>query len=62
VWRKRFGEMHMDDVKRLKALEAENTRLKKLVVERDLEIQVMKEIAEKNGKRTSTPKAGPLCY
>jgi len=47
AWRKRFGEMRTDEVKRLKALEAENSRLKKLVVERDLEIQIMKEIAEK---------------
>jgi putative transposase len=35
------------DVKRLRALEQENTRLKKLVAERDLEIEVMKEIAAK---------------
>jgi putative transposase len=34
-------------VRRLKQLEAENTRLKKLVVDRDLEIEVMKEIAAK---------------
>lgn len=47
AWRKRFGGMGSNDVKHLKALEIENTRLKKLVVERDLEIQVMKEIAEK---------------
>ncbi|MDP1635501.1 MAG: IS3 family transposase [Gallionellaceae bacterium] len=47
AWRKRFGEMAGNDVKRLKALEAENTRLKKLVAERDLEIEVMKEIAAK---------------
>ncbi len=47
AWRKRFGDMATDDVKRLKALETENARLKKLVVERDLEIEVMKEIAAK---------------
>ncbi|BEV73317.1 transposase [Paludibacterium sp. THUN1379] len=47
AWRKRFDEMVSDDVKRLKALEAENTRLKKLVAERDLEIEVMKEIVAK---------------
>jgi putative transposase len=35
------------DAAKLKSLEAENTRLKKLVVERDLEIEVMKEIAAK---------------
>lgn len=37
AWRKRFGDMVSDDVKRLKALETENARLKKLVAERDLE-------------------------
>ncbi|ODP31887.1 hypothetical protein A9762_25175 [Pandoraea sp. ISTKB] len=36
AWRKRFGEMVSDDVKRLKTLEAENARLKKMVAERDL--------------------------
>lgn len=47
AWRKRYGEMETTDVKRLKALELENARLKKLVVERDLELEVMKEIAAK---------------
>ena len=37
-----------NDVRRLKQLEAENARLKKLVAERDLEIEVMKEVAAKN--------------
>ena len=36
--------MQSDDVRRLKQLETENARLKKLVAERDLEIEVMKEI------------------
>ena len=47
TWRKRFGSFQADDVRRLKTLEAENGRLKKLVAERDLEIEVMKEIATK---------------
>jgi putative transposase len=47
AWRKRFGALQAADTKRLKALEAENNRLKKLVAERDLEIEVMKEIAAK---------------
>ena len=47
VWRKRFGGLQSNDVRRLKQLEAENARLKKLVAERDLEIEVMKEIAAK---------------
>jgi len=46
-WRKRFGEMGADEVKNLKALEQENARLKKLLAERDLEIEVMKEISRK---------------
>ena len=48
TWRKRFGGFAADDVRRLKRLEAENARLKKLVAERDLEIEVMKEVAAKN--------------
>ncbi len=47
AWKKRFGAFQADDVRRLKQLEQENARLKKLVVERDLEIEVMKEIAAK---------------
>jgi putative transposase len=47
AWRKRFGAMEDQDVKRLKSLEAENNRLKKILAERDLEIEVMKEIAAK---------------
>jgi putative transposase len=44
TWRKRFGELQPADIKRLRALEAENGKLKKLVAERDLEIETMKEI------------------
>jgi len=46
-WRSRFGGVDVKDARRLKELEQENTRLKKLVAERDLEIEVMKEIAAK---------------
>ena len=48
VWRKRFGMLEANDVKRLRALEAENAKLKKLVVERDLEIDTLKEINRRN--------------
>jgi putative transposase len=48
TWRKRFGSFQANDVRRLKQLEAENARLKKLVIDRDLEIEVMKEVAAKN--------------
>jgi putative transposase len=46
-WRKRFGDMGSDDVKQFKVLAQENARLKKLLAERDLEIEVMKEINTK---------------
>ena len=46
-WRKEYGGVRTDQAKRLKDLERENARLKKLVAERDLEIEVMKEIAAK---------------
>jgi putative transposase len=44
AWRKHFGQMDPADVKRLKALEHENSRLKKLLAEATLDIQVLKEI------------------
>jgi putative transposase len=48
TWRKRFGGFQANEVRRLKQLETENVRLKKLVAERDLEIEIMKEVAAKN--------------
>ena len=47
IWRKRFGKMEAADTKRLRQLESENQRLKKLLAERDLEVEVMKEINAK---------------
>ena len=46
-WRRRFGSMAAPDVKRLKELESENVRLKRLMAERDLEIDAMKELLAK---------------
>jgi transposase-like protein len=46
-WRKRYGTLEAADVKRLRQLEQENTRLKRLVAERDLELDVMREISRK---------------
>jgi transposase-like protein len=46
-WRAKYGRLELSDAVRLKELERENTRLKKLLAERDLEIEVMKEINAK---------------
>ena len=61
AWRKRFGVLEPVDVKRLRQLEQENLKLKKLVAERDLEIEVMREVARKNGERHRTKAAGRAC-
>lgn len=47
AWRQRYGTLEAADVKRLRQLEQENSRLKKMVADRDLEIDVLKEITPK---------------
>jgi transposase len=47
-WRKRFGELSPDDAKRLRELESENRRLKKIVADKELEIDMLKEISRGN--------------
>ena len=47
AWLKHFGQMEAADVRRLKALEQENARLKKLLAEAALDIEVLKEINAK---------------
>lgn len=47
-WRKAYGELSPDEARRLKELEAENRRLKKLVANKELELDVMREIARGN--------------
>ena len=47
AWRKRFGQLEAVDVKRLRSLEAENARLKKVLAERVMDIEILKEVAAK---------------
>ena len=47
-WRKEFGGMKTNQAKRLKELERENARLKKLVADLSLDKAMLKEIAEGN--------------
>ena len=47
LWRSKFGGMDVSDAKRLKALEAENARLKKLLAESMLESEVSREALRK---------------
>jgi len=47
-WRKEFGGLRLDQAKRLKELERENAKLKRLVAELSLEKQILKDVAEGN--------------
>jgi putative transposase len=47
-WRKDYGGIRMDQAKRLRELEGENARLKKLVAEQALDISILKEAASGN--------------
>ena len=47
-WRKEYGGMRIEQAKRLKALEKENARLKKLVADLSLDISILKEASRGN--------------
>ena len=47
-WRKEYGRLRMDQAKRLKTLEQENTGLKKRVADLSLDQQILKEVASGN--------------
>ena len=44
TWRKKFGVLEASDVKKLRSLEAENARLKRMLAEREMAIDTLKEI------------------
>jgi putative transposase len=46
-WRRKYGGMSESDAARLKRLERENAQLKMLVAERDIELEVMREVVRK---------------
>ena len=47
-WKKKYGGLEPTDIRRLHELQKENARLKRLVAERDLEIDAMKDVLSKN--------------
>ncbi len=47
-WRKKYRGLNASEAKRLKALEEENRRLKRLLAEKELEIQMLTEVIKEN--------------
>lgn len=47
-WRKQYGAMSSDDAKKLKMLEKENARLKRIIANQALDIEVLKDVTSKN--------------
>lgn len=47
-WKKQYGQMDRNQARRLKTLEKENARLKKLLAEKELDIDILKEALEGN--------------
>jgi len=47
-WRNRYGTMSAGEAKRLKELESENARLKKLLAEKELDIDLLREVSRGN--------------
>lgn len=50
AWKRKYGGMEVSEAKRLKAHEDENRRLKKLIAEQALDIDILKTVNEKNGE------------
>jgi len=57
-WRNQYGGMKADEAKRLKDLEKENARLKKLLAETELDKAMLKELALENGDPGASPASG----
>ena len=57
-WKKRFGTMEVEEVRQLRTLTAENARLKRLLAERDLEIDIVKEVLKKSGRPRGGTRSG----
>ena len=47
-WKSKYGDMNVSEAKRLKRLEAENAKLKKLVAELSLDNKILKDVISKN--------------
>lgn len=49
IWKRKYNGLQSQDVRRLKELEQENSQLKRLLAERDLEVDAVRSLLRKNG-------------
>ena len=59
-WKAKYGDMGVSEVKRLRALERENTELKKIVAEQALDMRMLKDVNAKNSAPSRTTTCGEL--
>ncbi len=62
TWRKRYGGMEVSDAKRLKALEDENARLKKLLAEQMLDVATLRDALGKTSDARRAERLRELGY
>ena len=55
IWRRKYAGLQTDDLRQLRELERENAQLKKLLAERDLEIDAVRALFRKNGLALPSP-------
>ena len=60
-WKRQFGQMDLNEARKLKELERENSELKKMLAESLLKNRVLEAVAEKNGEPGASSSSGPRC-
>jgi putative transposase len=58
-WKKKYGGLGVSELRRLKQLEAENARLKKLVADLSLDKEMLQDVIQKSSEASLAPGAGP---
>ena len=58
IWKRKYAGLQTDDLRQLRELERENAQLKRLLAERDLEIDAVKALFRKNGIALPNPSRG----
>lgn len=58
IWKRKYAGLQTDDLRQLRDLERENAQLKRLLAERDLEIDAVRALFRKNGIALPNPSRG----